>query len=568
LITDLAADTSMEYLALQQFSTTDITTTAANPDNANMTANTTLPQDYAAPPPPQTSAKKGEPDQFFPFLWYSYSVHESLNILDNCPLRLPYSASYLTMQGTPSSEIQEYLHCRHAFPHVPQLLYPSTRPDGIAGQYYHLTQLPQNSEIDFATGLAPTYQVTIRFDTNYHNMTKIEVQQAAHARLEQMRISLANRFRKPIAALVTQSGWMGFLKLDLLNPASDGLALLKGHRIFTLQLQNGEYVVGKAEKGFEFNSTAINRRLRMQSPALSNLTSRQLLAELIKLGYSSGNNLEFIGVSKRTKEQTTADITIAAENTMLYLRQYPLLLQGERIRITTPSLTPSPNLTSKDSLTTTLIVKGLPLQYSQLQVTIAIHRLLAAKNVVSIHYTNAEEDDMGRHEGSAIINCLNAAVYTHWSNKMVVPLLGKMVDFIPHRRSLAGANPSAASRAHDARPTREVIADEINALQNQTALAPSLQQLESSLKGVEDRIEARLNGLRETINLHTTATTDAAVTASMTRQDYLLRQLQELTTASQEYNRKMIGISSAIIQGQDPNPQATIATIQKNTTHD
>lgn len=181
-----------------------------------------------------------------------------------------------------------------------------------------------------------------------------------------MRIPLANRFREPIAALVTQSGWMGFLKLDLLNPATDGIALLKGYRIFTLQLQNGEYVVGKAEKGFEFNSTAINRRLRLQSPALGNLTSRQLLAELIKLGYSSRNNLEFIGVSKRTKEQTSAEITVAAENTKLYLRQHPLLLYGERMHISTSPITPSPNPNNSNTLTTSLIVKGLPLRYSQL----------------------------------------------------------------------------------------------------------------------------------------------------------------------------------------------------------
>lgn len=74
-----------------------------------------------------------------------------------------------------------------------------------------------------------TLQVTIRFDTNHHNI--LEVQQAALARLEFMRIPLANRFREPIAALVTQSEWMDFLKLDLLNPAKDGIALLRDHRI-------------------------------------------------------------------------------------------------------------------------------------------------------------------------------------------------------------------------------------------------------------------------------------------------------------------------------------------------
>lgn len=202
-------------------------------------------------------------------------------------------------------------------------------------------------------------------------------------------------------------------------------------------------------------------------------------------------------------------------------------------------------------------MKGLPLQYSQLQVTIAIHRLLGAKNVVSIRFTNADEDDLGRHEGSAVVSCLNAAVYTHWSKMMAVPLLGKLVDFVPHRRSLSGSNPNAAARAMDARPTRVTIADEVEALQNQTIAGPSLQQLETSFKEVEGRIEARLDGLRDCINLHTTATADSSTKASISRQDHLLRQLQHLTTASREYNRQMLGISSALIQGQDPNAKAT-----------
>lgn len=205
---------------------------------------------------------KGAPDQYFPFLWYSFSVHEILNSHAGLTPALNYTAEYLAIQGTPDAEIQEYFQCRHAFPHVPQQLFPTIRPDGQPGQYYHLTQIPQNTEIDIVTGLSPTYQVTIRFDRNYHTMTKLEVQQAAHSRLELMSIPLANRMREPIAALVSpqNAGWLGFLKLDLLNPATDGLALLRGHRLFTLQLQNGEYVIGKVEKGFEFSSTANNRR--------------------------------------------------------------------------------------------------------------------------------------------------------------------------------------------------------------------------------------------------------------------------------------------------------------------
>lgn len=67
--------------------------------------------------------------------------------------------------------------------------------------------------------------------------------------------------------------WLGFLKVDLLNPSIDGIALLQGHRIFTLQLQDLSYVIGKIEKGFEFSSTAANRRLTLASPVLARYAS-------------------------------------------------------------------------------------------------------------------------------------------------------------------------------------------------------------------------------------------------------------------------------------------------------
>lgn len=140
-----------------------------------------------------TKNARGNQDQYFPFLWYSFSVHEILNLHAKLsPTNL--TAEQLALHGTPPSEIQEYFQCQHSFPHVPQQLFPTARPDGKPGQYYHLTQIPHNTDIDLNTGLSPTYQVIIRFDGHYHSMTKIEVQQAAHRRLETMRIPLAIQF--------------------------------------------------------------------------------------------------------------------------------------------------------------------------------------------------------------------------------------------------------------------------------------------------------------------------------------------------------------------------------------
>lgn len=147
----------------------------------------------------------------------------------------------------PSSEVQEYHSCCHSFPYVPQSLYPTTRPDGLSGQFYHLTQISSRINADVSTSLSHTHQIVIRFDSGYHEMKKPEVQAAALARFESMGIPLANRFRELVSALVhpQTKNWLGFIKIDLLNPHIDGIALLKGERIFTFQLQDLNYVIGK-----------------------------------------------------------------------------------------------------------------------------------------------------------------------------------------------------------------------------------------------------------------------------------------------------------------------------------
>jgi hypothetical protein len=84
------------------------------------------------------------------------------------------------------------------------------------------------------------------------------------------------------------------------------------NRIFTVQLKH-EYVIGKVEKGFDFKSTSTNRKIRIQSLVLFRYNSRQLLGDLIKLGFNSGMNIEFDGISKRFAEQDFAEITLVME---------------------------------------------------------------------------------------------------------------------------------------------------------------------------------------------------------------------------------------------------------------
>jgi hypothetical protein len=105
-------------------------------------------------------------------------------------------------------------------------------------------------------------------------MTKQETQESTISRLEMTRIPLATQFREPVYALVDRLSlkWLGFFKIDLFNSHTNGIALLKGDHIFILQLKN-EYMNGKVEKGFDFASTSISHKIKIQSPVLTTFTS-------------------------------------------------------------------------------------------------------------------------------------------------------------------------------------------------------------------------------------------------------------------------------------------------------
>lgn len=131
-------------------------------------------------------------------------MHKLQNLQQNLPI-LTHTTDLLAQRGMPTSEITECLGYRHSFPRVPQTLYPSTRPDTLPGQYYHLTQIPSHINVDPTTGLSPTYQIVIRFDINYRDLSKHDVQEAATSRFEMMRIPLATLFREPICAIVDRA---------------------------------------------------------------------------------------------------------------------------------------------------------------------------------------------------------------------------------------------------------------------------------------------------------------------------------------------------------------------------
>lgn len=502
-------------------------------------------------------------------LWLSFSVHQHLNALQGVAEYTTYAKVTESSGGMPANEVSEFHKCRHSFPNVPQLLYPSVRPDGLPGQFLHLTQIPFGIGIDPSTGLSKTHQILIRFDSGYQSMTKVDVQEAAIARFEAMGMKLSNRFREPVVALVhpQTKTWLGFIKVDLLNPSTDGIALLKGTRLFTLQLENSSYVIGKVEKAFEFPSTATNRKVLFRSPSLTQFTSRELLSELTRLSYIGGTNLEFVGVTKRTKDLDYAEITVASDKTRQYLLNTPIEFANHKLSITLPSSSQHTNKNSPDALTLSLLVRGLPVYRSQQDITAALHNLLGPNNVHSISFNRAEGDHMDRHDGVATIRCLNSSVYTQWYTKKATPCLGKFIDFAPHPRSLKGSKPHATAKKHDERPTREVIAEAITAFKNETPSTPTLSQFKDSMHEVEDRLKTHISSLGTAINSHTTDSISTVVTQQQQQHTHLARQLEMLTSFSRDYSLQIGGIFSALNKGPSDGPSVHAPSLLTENTH-
>ena len=270
-----------------------------------------------------------------------------------------------------------------------------------------------------------------------------------------------------------------------------------------------------------------------------------LLGELIRLGYLCGATLEFIGVAKRTKDLTTVDITVASTITKQYLLDSPILVDNHPIAISLPA-TSTANPNAPVALSTSVLVKGLSVDYSQNQVTAALHKLLCPQNIIIVTYNRVHDDSMGHHDGVTTIRCLNSIVYTHWCNRKVVPLLGKLVDFFPHVKSLAGSHPIATARAQDLCPTREVIAEAITAFKNDTATDTTLHQITTTLHQVETRLKSHITSTSHETNTHTTNQVAAATAQQLHQHAAIRKQLQLLTSTPSEYSKHMTSIFSAL----------------------
>ena len=204
-------------------------------------------------------------------------------------------------------------------------------------------------------------------------------------------------------------------------------------------------------------------------------------------------------------------------------------------------------------ISTTLVANNLPQRESQAVITKAMKQLFGESNIVGIGFGNTNTD---KQAGWCHLQCLNTAVYTEWINKSTY-ILGRQIDFIPHRGSIDGSDPNKTAIRLAQVHVREVIADKVKAMGNVINTNPLITEkfFTKTMRDFEDKLEERFGSLTTTINHHTDQRHETTTTTLTNHATNLHTLLGTIAQEFQQSNIRMQGI----IQG--------LSTITPDTTH-
>ena len=139
-----------------------------------------------------------------------------------------------------------------------------------------------------------------------------------------------------------------------------------------------------------------------------------------------------------------------------------------------------------------------------------------ANNILGVSFGMNNHPQNDKQSGWCHIQCLNTAVYTEWIHKSVY-ILGRHIDFTPHRGSIDGKdhNKTAIRLAHA--PTREAIAEKVQAMHNAHNSNPLVteKQLTKIMKDLEEKLNEKVGTLTTLMKSHTDRRLEAT-TATIT----------------------------------------------------
>ena len=498
-------------------------------------------------------------------MWLGFHMHEALATQrGKKELKEKRTDEEFAIIGTPTNEIQEFRALRSAFPRTKQVLYPNERPDAVAGQHLHFTQIPMYEKISQDTGLTEGFHVTIRFDGDYKKLNRREVKSACMERLRIMNIPLGTTYSNPIDIginTVTRN-WAGFIKIHLQFPKRDGLALLRGERAFVMTMGDGEKIIGKVEKGFELITKAKNMRLHLKGEALRNNTALDILRSLMRDSYYDGREVEILSLTKSETEKDFAFITLTTEEAREDILNNGLTFHAERLKV---SLTKDKDMSNPSELriSTTLVANNLPQRESQSTITKTLKRLFGEENITGVTFgykTNLEDD---RQAGWCHVQCLNAAVYTEWLHKSTY-ILGKRVDFMPHKGSIDGTEPNQTAIRLAQAPVREVIAQKAQAMHNTAASSPLVSEklFTKTMKELAETMDNKLTTLTHNINLNTDMRIEASTDTLKTHATNMHNIMSAMAMEFQQSNNRIHNIMQTLAAtSPDPPPHTNTARL-------
>ena len=465
--------------------------------------------------------------------------------------------------GTPTTEIYEFRTLRRAFPRTKQILYPVERPDAVPGQHLHFTQIPMYERTSQDTGLTEGFHITIRFDGDYKKLSRKEVKSACMERLKLMGIPLGSIYSNPIDIginTVTRN-WAGFIKIHLQNPKRDGLALLRGERAFVMSMGDGEQVIGKVEKGFELITKAKNMRVHLKGDSLRNNKAIDILRTLMSEAYYEGREIEILSLTKPDEEKDFAFITLTTEEAREDVLNNGLTYRSERLKVSTPKDKDMGN-SSELRISTTLVANNLPQRESQSTITQALKRLFGEDNISGITFGHTSNQADDRQAGWCHIQCLNAAVYTKWLRRSTY-ILGRRVDFIPHKGSMDGTtpNPMAIRLAHV--PIREAIAQQVQAMSNTAASSPLVSEkfFTKTIKELVETVDGKLTTLTNNINLNTDKRVEASTDTLKTHATHIHNIMSAMAMEFQQSNNRIHNIMQTLAATSPEPPHGNIARL-------
>ena len=322
-----------------------------------------------------------------------------------------------------------------------------------------------------------------------------------------------------------------------------------------MDMEDGVKVIGKVEKNYELVTKARNLRLHLKGETLRHQHAFTIYESLVQESYYNGYQHEFMGLTKPELDKSFAFLTFTMEEARDNVLKDGLIYNNERLQV---SVTRDRNVGNPSELqiSTTLVANNLLQRESQASIIKAIKQIFGEDNVVGITFGNTNQCNSTKQAGWCHLQCLNTAVYTEWIHKSTY-ILGRRIDFIPHRGSIDGSDPNKTAIRLAQAPVREVIADKIQAMGNATNTNPLITEkyLTKTMQEFADKLEEKFGSLTTTINHHTDRSHEATTT-TITNHTTNLHVL--LGTIAQEFQQSNIRMQG-IIQG--------LVTAAPDTTH-